>query len=59
MILRQSYTTMQQYIAYIWKYGDKTAMLSRDDESFEDFKKRVYSCYPDYTVQFSEFNEIY
>ena len=50
---------MQQYIAYIWKYGDKTAMLSRDDESFEDFKKRVYSCYPDYTVQFSEFNEIH
>lgn len=51
-----------KYIAYIWKYGDKTAMLSRDNESLEEFKKRVTSVYPytyDWHYQFSEFKEIY
>lgn len=53
---------MEQYIAYIWKPRYKTAMLSKDNESFDDFKKRVYTCYPyqmDYVAQFSEFKEIY
>lgn len=31
-----------QYICYIWKYNhDNSVLLSRDNESFEDFKKRV------------------
>lgn len=30
---------MEQYIAYIWKPGYKTAMLSKDNESFDDFKR--------------------
>lgn len=47
-----------KFIAYIWKPGMKTAMLSKEDESFEKFKARVYSCYP-YQAQFSEFKEIY
>lgn len=53
---------MKQYIAYIWKPGMKTAMLSKDNESFEDFKQRVYTCYSyqmGYMAQFSEFKEIY
>ena len=51
-----------KFIAYIWKPGMKTAMLSKDNESFEDFKQRVYTCYSyqmGYMAQFSEFKEIY
>lgn len=35
-----------KFIAYIWKPGMKTAMLSKENESFDEFKARVYSCYP-------------
>ena len=48
--------------AYIWKPGTKTAMLSKDNETFDEFKARVYSCYPyqmGYMAQFSEFKEIF
>ena len=52
-----------QYIAYIWSYlNGKTAVLSRENETLEDFRKRVYSCYPpieDWHCQFSEFKEIF
>ena len=52
-----------QYIAYIWSYGfGKTAILSLKGETLEDFRKRVYNCYPpiqDFHCQFSEFKEIY
>ena len=51
-----------KFIAYIWKPGAKTAMLSKEDESFEKFKTRVYSCYPyqmGWMAQFSEFKEIF
>lgn len=51
-----------KFIAYIWKPGMKTAMLSKEDESFEKFKARVYSCYPyqmGWMAQFSEFKEIF
>ena len=34
-----------EFIAYIWKPGAKTAMLSKDNETFDEFKARVYSCY--------------
>ena len=40
----------------------KTAMLSKEDESFDEFKTRVYSCYSyqmGYMAQFSEFKEIF
>lgn len=51
------------YICYIWKYNcDSTAMLSRDGESFEDFKHRVAYICPlseGYHYKFSEFKEIY
>lgn len=50
------------FICYIWKYGSKTAMLSREDENFDSFKKRVVGAYPyteDWHHQFSEFKEIY
>ena len=53
---------MKQYIAYIWKPGYKTAMLSLENESFDDFKTRVYAIYSyqmGYMAQFSEFKEIY
>ena len=51
-----------KFIAYIWKPGMKTAMLSKENETFDEFKARVYSCYPyqmEYMAQFSEFKEIY
>ena len=51
-----------EFIAYIWKPGAKTAMLSKDNETFDEFKARVYSCYPyqmGWVAQFSEFKEIY
>ena len=51
-----------KFIAYIWKPGMKTAMLSKEDESFDEFKARVCSCYSyqmGYMVQFSEFKEIF
>ena len=51
-----------KFIAYIWKPGAKTAMLSKEDESFDEFKARVYSCYSyqmGYMAQFSEFKEIF
>ena len=51
-----------KFIAYIWKPGMKTAILSKEDESFDEFKARVCSCYPyqmGYMVQFSEFKEIF
>lgn len=52
-----------QYICYIWKYNhNNTAILSRDNESLENFKKRVkeiYSYSEDYHHRFSEFKEIY
>lgn len=52
-----------QYICYIWKYNhDNSVLLSRDNESFEDFKKRVKKIFPyseSYHWHFSEFNEIY
>ena len=51
------------YICYIWKYNcDSYAMLSRDEESFEDFKQRVKSICPHaegYHHRFSEFKEIW
>lgn len=51
------------YICYIWKYnGYRTAVLSHDNESLEDFKKRVREIYPyseGYYHRFSEFKEIY
>ena len=40
----------------------KTAMLSKEDESFDEFKARVYSCYSyqmGWMAQFSEFKEIF
>ena len=51
-----------EFIAYIWKSGAKTAMLSKDNETFDEFKARVYSCYPyqmGWMAQFSEFKEIF
>lgn len=52
-----------QYICYIWKYNNnKSAILSRDNESFEDFKKRVQSIYPHtegWHWRYSEFKEIW
>lgn len=51
-----------KFIAYIWKPGTKTAMLSKDNETFNEFKARVYSCYSyqmGYMAQFSEFKELY
>ena len=51
-----------KFIAYIWKPGAKTAMLSKENETFDEFKARVYSCYPyqmGYMAQFSEFKEIF
>ena len=51
-----------EFIAYIWKPGTRTAMLSKDNETFDEFKARVYSCYPyqmGWVAQFSEFKEIY
>ena len=51
-----------KFIAYIWKPGAKTAMLSKDNETFDEFKARVYSCYPyqmGWMAQFSEFKEIF
>lgn len=54
---------MIQYICYIWKHNcNSNAMLSRVNESFEDFKHRVAMIYPyseGYYWQFSEFKEIY
>lgn len=52
----------KEFIAYIWKPGAKTAMLSKDNETFDKFKARVYSCYPyqmGWMAQFSEFKEIF
>ena len=51
-----------EFIAYIWKPGAKTAMLSKENETFDEFKARVYSCYPyqmGWMAQFSEFKEIF
>lgn len=51
-----------KFIAYIWKPGTRTAMLSKEDESFDEFKARVYSCYSyqmGWMAEFSEFKEIY
>ena len=51
-----------EFIAYIWKPGAKTAMLSKDNETFDKFKARVYSCYPyqmGWMAEFSEFKKIY
>lgn len=51
-----------RYICYIWKYGDKTAMLSRDGESFSEFKKRTQDAYPyieGWHHQYSKFEEIW
>lgn len=52
-----------KYICRIWSYNKPAyCMLSRDNESFEEFKQRVQYVYPyeeDYHYQFSEFKEIY
>lgn len=52
-----------QYICRIWSYNKPSyCMLSRDNESFEDFKHRVQDIYPyneGYYHQFSKFKEIY
>lgn len=62
IVVKMSSNKNMEFIAYIWKPGMKTAMLSKEDESFDKFKARVYSCYPyqmGYMVQFSEFKEIF
>lgn len=51
------------YICYIWRYNcDSQSMLSREGESFEDFKQRVQYIFP-YTegwhYRYSEFKEIW
>lgn len=54
---------MITYIVYLWKYNNNShAMLSRDGESFEEFKNRVKTIYPymeGWHHRYSEFKEIY
>lgn len=55
--------TSQQIDKYLWKYNNNShAMLSRDGESFEEFKNRVQTIYPymeGWHHRYSEFKEIY
>ncbi len=46
---------------YIWKYNQNShAILSREGESFENFKTRVQSIYPYFEGwRYSEFKEIW
>lgn len=51
-----------KYICRIWSYKmPTTCMLSNDNESLQEFKKRVQHIYPfdlDYFHQYSKFEEI-
>lgn len=41
--------THQQYIATIWTYsGDRHYIKGRDNESFDDFRHRVSTCFADH-----------
>lgn len=52
-----------KYIVYAWKYDyTRTAALSREGETLEEFKKRVSDIFPHtegWHCQLSEFKEIW
>lgn len=61
--LIQNSTDMKRYIVYAWKHDyTRTAALSRDNETLEEFRKRMHDIFPHtegWHCQFSEFKEIW
>lgn len=44
-----------EYIALLWKFnGDRYYIRHREEETFTEFKKRVYKDFPNYNVEFYE-----
>jgi hypothetical protein len=54
---------MKRYIVYAWKHDyTRTAALSRDNETLEEFRNRCHNIFPHtegWHCQFSEFKEIW